>query len=123
MVGSCLNCIHWPADGPETSGGARWCRNLQTWTTPGFFCKDFTDMPMHDSPGEWYTVEEVAGRACVSPSTVRYWIQVGKLKAFPDPNLGARNAGQFTTRWRIDKEVAEKYLAWYVSTVSRSSGG
>lgn len=111
----CLQCAHWAKDARKTAQGERWCKHLNTWTAPGFACQAYDEMLMHDTPGEWYTIAEVAEMCHVDESTVRYWITTGKLKAFPVIERRADTAGRFNTIWHIDKAVSDRYVEWYLN--------
>lgn len=115
MSKSCLNCGNWTSKARGNAAGEHWCREMNTWTAPGFACQAHADMPMQDGPGEWYTVGEVAAQCFVHRTTVIYWITTGRLKAYPIADNSVKLAGQFSTRWRIDKANADRYIAWYLS--------
>lgn len=115
----CLQCDHWAKDARKTTKGERWCKHLNTWTSPGFACDAYDELLMRDTPGEWYTIAEVSEMCHVSNEAVRYWIQTGRLKAYPAPDGKLKLAGQFNTVWHIDKAIADRYVEWYLSVVDR----
>ena len=116
---NCLACGHWTDKARGTANGEHWCRQIHTWTPPGFHCSEFDDEPMDDAPGSWYTVAEVADMCHVAHSTVTYWISTGRLKAYPMANPDVKLSGQFQIKWRIDKAMADRYAEWYNSIVGR----
>lgn len=114
----CYKCGHWASEtARQTTKGKRWCKELNTWTPAGFACDAYEEMLMHDTPGEWYTIAEVAEKCHVSEGTVRYWIQTERLKAYPVASDEVKFTGQFKTQWHIDKAIADRYAEWYNDVV------
>lgn len=115
----CLKCGYWSKDGASTAKKERWCKLLNTWTAPDFLCSKFEKPLMKDQPSEWYTIAEVAEMCHVDPETVRYWIRTERVTAYPIMTSEVRLNGQFQTQWKIDKESADRYAAWYNSLRER----
>lgn len=116
---ACLHCEHWTDKARATAKGEHWCQRLNTWTEPGFECKHFAERLQDDASGDYYSVAEVAAMCHVHHTTVRYWIDTGRLKAYPVPTGKLNMAGQFAQQWRIDRAIADRYVEWYNSVVER----
>lgn len=119
MSNYCLKCANWTKTAKTNAKGEHWCRHLNTWTAPGFWCRDYDEMLASAEPTEWYSIAEVAERCFVDESVVRYWISTGRLKAKMLGSDQVKITGQFTTKWQIDKPTADRYIEWYRSIVSR----
>lgn len=118
-MNNCLTCAHWTNEAKANAKGEHWCRRLNTWAEPSFYCREYSTMPMNGNPDEWYTIAEISDKCHVSYEAVRYWISTGRLKAWPIASDVVRLAGQFAIQWRIEKATADRYVEWYNSIVSR----
>jgi len=66
-------------------------------------------MRNENNSGQSWTVQEIANRLNVTDSTVRGWINTGKLKAFKLPGSGSQPI------IRVDSDEFERFLKKYYS--------
>ena len=60
---------------------------------------------------DYYTIKEAAYLLRVSPSTIRNWIKMGKLKAF---TLQSETRKEWDFNDRVDQSNMDVPIAWYI---------